>query len=412
MSHAVPARKLILYYSHTRQVSGGERVLLMMLQVLNRELYEPICACPFTGKGNLDELLRDQGVPVLEAPVLQARFTSNPLKLIAYLASFWSAIRAFRGTIAEVRPDLLHANSVRAGIVATLATLGTKTLVLWHIHDDLPPHPISKLVRQLAFRSARSRFVAVSHATARVFAGDLPFGFRLQVVHNAVDVARFPRKQIPPDRRALAFREEMGLRRGDFLAVSIGMINPRKGQLELVQAWLQAGENLRQAVAQRSAHLAIVGAPIFNDDHLYEQQIKQVEGLSESHFPVHFTGPRADVPAILRAADVLILNANVEPFGLVILEAMASGTAVIATQVGGIPELITDDTSGITIPSPDNGGTQALTHQLVRAYWSPGALAQLAQVAYTQVLPQFTIPVFAANLQALYTSLNLGDGAA
>ena len=124
---------------------------------------------------------------------------------------------------------------------------------------------------------------------------------------------------------------------------------------------------------------------------------------------MHFTGARSDIPAVLRAANVLVLNAKVEPFGLVLLEAMSSRTAVIASEVGGIPEIVSNDLTGILVPSPLLGNEQQLAHQLVRAYWSPGTLFQLADAAIADVLPQFTIPVFAANLEALYTSLNLSE---
>ena len=405
------SRKRILYYSHTRQVSGGERVLLTMLSVLDREQYEPLCACPFTGSGNLDEVLRAHGEQVLEAPALEARFTSNPLRLAQYVGSFVSAIRSFRKSIATVKPDLLHANSVRAGIVATLATTGTHTKVLWHIHDDLPAHPISTAIRHLAFRSRRSRFVAVSHATARVFAGGMPFGFRLQVLHNAVDTARFPRKISPLDPAAQAFRSELGIAGNDFLITSIGMINPRKGQLELVQVWADVQSNLAHLPASRKAHLAIVGAPLFNKDYLYEQRVHELARPLDTRNPLHFTGSRQDIPAILRASDLFVLNAAVEPFGLVLLEAIASGTPIVATDVGGIPEIVQGSLTADLVGWQSSQSYRA-TEQLAPALLGPIRDATranaMADRAYVEVLPQFTIPVFAANLQALYTSHNLG----
>ena len=345
--------------------------------------------------------------------MLDARFTSHPLRLAQYLGSFLGAIRSFRKTIATVKPDLLHANSVRAGIVATLATTGTRTMVLWHIHDDLPAHPISNAIRRLAFRSKRSRFVAVSHATARTFAGGLPFAYRLQVLHNFVDTARFPPKTMLLDVEAQAFRDELGLPPDAFLAVTVGMLNHRKGQLPLLDAWNLAQRNLAEfGSATSPAHLAIVGAPLFNNDHLYEQQLRAKTTALGLDATVHFTGARSDIPAVLRAANVLVLNAKVEPFGLVLLEAMSSRTAVIASEVGGIPEIVSNDLTGILVPSPLLGNEQQLAHQLVRAYWSPGTLFQLADAAIADVLPQFTIPVFAANLEALYTSLNLSETSA
>ena len=411
-SSTTEARTRILYYSHTRQVSGGERVLFTMLEVLDRNLYEPLVACPQQGPGDLDKQLRGRGFEPLAAPLLNARFTSNPINLLGYLASTISAIRTFRATILKAAPDLLHANSVRAGLIATLATLGTRTRILWHIHDDLPKHPITTRIRAIAFRSKRSQFVAVSKATAQAFMADKPFAPRMHVLYNSIDPCRFPRKQVSPpsrvprvaplrpgflesphlDPEAQAFRSSLDLTPQDFLAVTIGMINPRKGQLQLLDTWA--------TLNNPTAHLAIVGAPIFNDDHRYEAKViaRQRELKLDN---VRFTGPRKDIPAILRAADLLILNATVEPFGLVLLEAISSGTPVLATRVGGIPEIVDDRRTGLLV-TPNS---PALAERIAELIANPAYAAQLADRAHTEVLPRFTVELFRTNLHRLYTGL-------
>ena len=92
-----PAR--ILFFNHTRQSSGAERVLLNMLAVLDPGRYQATVACPTLGKGDLDQLIRDQGSKVLAAPVLDARFTSNPFTLLRHLASASGAIASLRRLI-------------------------------------------------------------------------------------------------------------------------------------------------------------------------------------------------------------------------------------------------------------------------------------------------------------------------
>jgi glycosyltransferase involved in cell wall biosynthesis len=394
----------ILFYNHTRQVSGGERVLLNMLAVVQEAAFEVSVACPAEGKGNLDELLRAAGVRVVPVPVLLARFTSNPVKLVQYLGSVIRAVRGFRRMVRSEQPDLLHANSVRAGIVATAATVGMPVPVLWHVQDDLPAHPISVAIRCFAWLSQRTQFVAVSKATAKTFCGRIPFGERSHVLYNAIDASRFPAKTVPLDGAARAFREELGLTPEDFLAVAVGMINPRKGVLELVEGFENVQWNLQEHGRPR-AHLAIVGAAIFNDDHLYEAKVQErakALGLSDT---VHFTGPRKDVPAVLRAANVLVHNASVEPFGLVVLEAMASGTPVIAAAVGGIPEIVQDGVNGELVPSPASGRAkddEVLPGRIYFAAASPGSLDGLAERALEETVPRFGLERFGEGLLRIY----------
>jgi glycosyltransferase involved in cell wall biosynthesis len=387
----------ILYYSHTRQVSGAERVLLNMLAVLDRGRYAPMVACPVEGPGNLDVLVNQASVQVLPVPAVQARFTTNPMKLASYLASVLRAIIAVRRTILQANPDLVHANSVRAGIVATLATCGTGTKILWHVQDDLPDHPISTLIRVIARVSRRTRFVAVSRHTAQVFQGSFRFPGRLSVLHNGVDLARFPWKTaLDRDSR---FRRALAIQPEDFLIVAVGMISPRKGLLELIDAFALAVGRLPP-----NTHLAMVGAPIFNRDDLYLERLQnriETLGLQER---IHLPGPSSDVAAVLRTADLLVLNARAEPFGLVLVEAAASGTPILATDVGGARDILFAEqvSCGFSTPPPQLSHPAALAERLIGIVDNPEARALMAERASARVASCFSLETFGHRLNTLY----------
>ena len=370
-----------------------------MLHMLDGTRYEAVAACPVEGGGNLDTLLREAGVPVAGVPALQARFTSNPMKLARYVGSAAGAVRALRGSIRAAAPDLIHANSVRAGLVATLATAGMRVKILWHVQDDLPRHAISAAIRRLAFRSKRTQLVAVSHATARAFCDDVDFGQRMRVLYNAIDAGRFPRKALPLDDEARAFRDEVGVAQGDFLFVAVGMINPRKQLPALVETFAVV------AAREPRAHLAIVGAAMFNDDHLHEQHLRERVVQLGLEGRVHLMGARKEVGAVLRGADVMVMNPAAEPFGLVILESMTSGTPVIATRVGGIPEIIEDGVTGVLVASPLEGNSAELAERMVMAMHEPERMAGMAERADATVLPRFTVEAFGAGLNALYDGI-------
>ena len=298
---------------------------------------------------------------------------------------------------------------MRAGLVATLATAGARTRILWHIHDDLPRHPISSTIRTLAHRSRRSSFVAVSEATAQAFAGTLDFGPRMHVLHNGIDTSRFPARTIPPDPAAQSIREELGLDASDFLVVTVGMINPRKGLLPLIDTFADVEDRLRR-LRRKPANLAIAGAPIFNKDHLYEAALHARAEELELTSHVHFLGPRRDVPAILRAADLFVLNSTAEPFCLILLECIAARTPILASRVGGVPELLEDGVSGRLVAPPTDRRVEdgdSLSSRLLESVTDPYSLVPLAEHAYRHVLPRFTLQAFAANLQALYTRMEL-----
>ena len=111
-------------------------------------------------------------------------------------------------------------------------------------------------------------------------------------------------------------------------------------------------------------------------------------------------GERDDVPALLQALDLLVVNSTVEPFGLVVIEAMASGTPVVAAVSGGIPELIEHGRTGWLFPQ---GNKQALTESISRLIESPSLRLRLA-VNATGQLNRYKAPDYLARLYSFYQS--------
>ena len=180
----------ILFYNHTGKASGAERLLLMILSRLDRGRFEPVVVCP--DEGSLAGMVSDLGVPRETVAGLEARFTWRFDYLLRYLKSFYRVISQVRRAIIRIKPDLIHANSVRSGLVATAATLGLGTRVVWHLHDLLPRHPLSSVIRAFAFLSRRTRMIAVSAAVADNFRGAIfPLRRRTRVILNAVDLDKF-----------------------------------------------------------------------------------------------------------------------------------------------------------------------------------------------------------------------------
>jgi glycosyltransferase involved in cell wall biosynthesis len=298
-------------------------------------------------------------------------------------------MRATRRQIALINPDFVHANTLRAGIVATIATLGTGRKIVWHVHDALPRHPLSSVIRLLACISSRTQVIAVSEATASRFRGSLAFHDRLRVIHNGIDLIRFPLKQpgVSP------LKEELGLSKTDFLACAVGQVCPRKGLRELIEAFASIQADVPYL------HIAIVGRPVFAHDEAYCNQLIAMTTAYGIEDRVHFSGERSDISALLQSADLLVLNSQEEPFGLVLVEAMSSGTPVLATRVGGIPEIVTDSESGWLVA---RGDTNALARKLFQLSTDRNSLESVAQFAREVVCPRFTIEAFLAKLHVFY----------
>ncbi len=384
----------IVYLNHTGFVSGAERVLLNMVRGLDRARYEPFVMCP--AEGNLTALIHAEDVVCTAIPSLTARFTWRPDRLLKAAFSLCRAVVAVRRQLLWLAPDLVHANTLRAGIIASLAAIGSGRIVIWHVHDILPRHPLSTAIRCFAWSLRRTQIIAVSHATASAFRGSLPFGNRIHVIHNGTNLDQFPLKSAGN----LEFRKEIGIPEEAFLVCAVGQICARKGLLELLDAFEQTGKSAPRM------HLAIAGKVVFvHEERYFESLLRAVAepGVSDR---VHFTGEVSDVSSLLQAADLLVLNSQQEPFGLVLVEAMACGTPVLATRVGGIPEIVKDGENGWLI---EKGDTVGLSKKLLELSRDRSLLEKIAQAAHHETCPQFSLERFQFRVHNLYAELFPGN---
>lgn len=382
----------IVFYNHTGQVSGAERVLLTLMTRLNANEFERVLVCP--AQGPLVEMATEAGISVQTVAHLNARFTWRPERYIDYCKSFYQVIADLRRKLVGLNPDLIHANSIRAGLVATAATLGLKMKVVWHLHDLLPRHPLSSVIRMVAASSKRSCMIAVSDAVGRNFCGRSRLLKRkVNVILNAIDL-----KQFSPDGIAREeIRTSLALAKNDFALGIVGQLTPRKGQLELLVAF----EKLLQKVPQ--ARLVIVGSALFNRDADYEQLLRDTAlrlGIADR---VMMLGARKDVAAIMRGLDLLIINSRREPFGLIACEGMACGTPVIATDRDGLAEIINHKKTGWLVPFGDQA---RLVDAMIFLAGRSDIRNELAAAARKDVAQRFALGRYMNEIEAFYSEIN------
>lgn len=379
----------ILFYNHTGQVSGAERVMLMILARLDRKSFDPLVLCP--APGPLQKKVVASGVRTKGLNSLEARFTWRVDRLAHYLKSFFRVVRELRQNVVSFSPDLIHANSIRAGLVATAATFDLGTPIVWHLHDLLPRHPLSTAIRIVAALSTRTRMIAVSDAVARNFCGRLArvMKKRVSVILNGIDLERFG----PGSIGRKAIRQGLGLNGATPVLGIVGQLTPRKGQLELLHAFARSLEEIPQAV------LLIVGAPLFNRDHEYEQQLQRASESLGIANRVLMLGARDDIAGIMQALDLLVINSSAEPFGLVALEAMACGTPVLAAATGGLAEIVDHDKNGWLV-APEN--EQMLVDAIACLGTQPTLRARLAEAGRQTVTSHFSADRYLQEIETFY----------
>jgi glycosyltransferase involved in cell wall biosynthesis len=384
----------VCYYNHTGKVSGAEKVLFSLLANLGPG-FETSLIAPKTAQ--VAAFCLKHGVRHLPVNELKARFTMNPLLLGRYVCSAFQGISQVRRLVRQVAPDVLHANSTRAGMVACLATMGSRTPVVWHVHDQFRKHPITSAIRLLLRSSRRNSVIAVSHATAQGVRGSSRnhIGGRppITVIHNGVDGALYAPR--PGD--VENFLQAEGLQDATFRVAMVGQITPRKGQLETIETFARLVHS-----DAPEAQLLIVGTPVFNNDELYLERLKDnVERLGVER-NVRFMGHRTDIPVILQSSHLLVSNSSSEPFSLVLLEACAGATPVLASAVDGVPELILDGVTGKLFPYGDADAMLTAMRQLNR---DRDYTRSLGIAARERTLRHFTQEEFVQQVRRFYVNL-------
>jgi L-malate glycosyltransferase len=369
----------ILYVSHTAVVSGAERSLLDLLGALP-ESVRPLLAAP---PGQLSDLAQARGIATTPITGTAGSLRVHPLHTPRALAEMAIAGWQVRRAAASHRADLVHANSIRAGLVLALARLGRTSRVV-HVRDCLPPSRMGDAALRLFARTA-TRVIANSNYTAASVRAAAPHA-DIDVVHNPVELARFDPQQI--DRSAARARLGEAGADGRLLLGVVAQLSPWKGQDTAIEALARlVGQGL-------DAHLLLVGAAKFvarstrfdNED--YVAGLRELVARIGLEGRVSWLGEREDVPELIRAMDVLLLPSWEEPFGRALIEAMALGVPVVATDVGGPMEIVEQGRQGYLVaPRRADDWAQAI-ERLAR---SPDEAAAMGRAGRERARALFTI---------------------
>ncbi len=378
----------VLYVNHTADVSGGEHSLLGLLRALP-EAVQPLVATP---PGRLASAVADLGVPTTAIAATAGSLRLHPLHTPRTVAELSVAAVQVRRAARRHHAELVHANSIRAGIAVGLGRPPGARVV--HVRDCLPAGALATATMRLIAATATT-VVANSHYTARSVRAAAPRA-RVEVVHNAVDLERWDPGRIDRERA----RARLGRAGGQELLLGVlAQLTPWKGQATAIEALRLVRED------GLDAHLLLIGSAKFVasatrfDNNAYVAGLRaQVAdaGLQER---VSFLGEREDVPELVRALDVLLLPSEEEPFGRALLEAMALGVPVLATNVGGPAEIVEDGREGYLLPPRE---PQAWAQAIRRLAASPELAAEIGLAGRRRVEREFTIDRHVASMLAVY----------
>ncbi|MBF0532332.1 MAG: lipopolysaccharide heptosyltransferase II [Candidatus Omnitrophica bacterium] len=300
------------------------------------------------------------------------------------LFTILAMIRRVRQIILSEKIDIVHARSRVPAWIAFFACRGTNAQFITTCHGYYKTPWFSQIM-------GWGKLVIVpSEAIGRYMVQEYKVpAHGIRKIPRSVDVERFA--AVAQER---VRREEKTQK--DFVVTIIGRITPLKGHIYFIRAMAKV---IRQMPYLK---VWIVGdAPA--DKQSYRRELEVLARQLGLNPAVEFLGSRADIPELLGKTDVLVFaSVTPESFGRVIIEAQAAGVPVVATNVGGVVDIIEADKTGLLVPSKDS---DAIAKAVLRLYHDRALGRQLTQAAQKKIREQYTIEHMAKRTLAVYQEL-------
>lgn len=353
-------KRTVLFFALAGSVYGGEKCLLGTLSALASDSsIDPIVVVP--AKGSLADELDQMGIRWVEHATSEARrYWETPILLLR--AALW---------LARLRPSLIYfnANTYWRPYEIVVAKIMDIPIVT---HHHVVPEAASPFYRYSSLTIANSRYVASKLENRKAVIMDNPV---------ALDV--FDRAKADP--------EAFGVGPGELSVFFVGQVKPIKG----IDAFLAAAEIVSERLP--NSRFVIVGdAP----DPAYRDQVRARVASRRS---VRWVGFQREIERAYATADVVVMPSSWdEPFGRIVIEAGAAGKPIIATRVGGVPEIVEDGVNGVLVPRDDPG---ALASAMMALLQDRDLRSRMGQLGRRQAEQRFAAPVIARQLEQLLTPL-------
>jgi glycosyltransferase involved in cell wall biosynthesis len=376
----------ILYINPTAKMSGAEFSLLSLLKGIDRERFRPVLLLP--EEGLFADRARELGI---ECHILPTMIRFGEGYSLSRLLRVLKSIRQIVKIIRRQQIQIVHANSPRAAYSGGLAARLAGVISLTHVRD-IDQSPFSQLTKSRILGFLSDKIITVSKATAdAILRVNLSLRIKTEVVYNGIHIGGIglqTKKEI---------RSRLGITPEVKLIGSVGIIHPAKGQDILIRA----AARIKSVFPQ--IKVLIIGEVFHPADAAYKKELEKLAaelGITEN---IVFTGFRNDVFDLIQALDIFVHPAVFQdPLPRTLLEAAAFAKTIVASKIGGIPEIIDNNISGVLI---EPGEVDGLADAVISLLQNPREAERLGLAAQKKIKCNFSVQQHIAAVTAIYQSL-------
>lgn len=367
----------VLYIIWSLGLGGAERVVINLAKGLDKTKFNPMVCC-LNDKGEFAVELEERGIPVI---ALNKRLGID----IAVIGKLISVIK--ERNIQIVHTHLWGAN-FWGRIAAKMA--GVPVIIATEHNVDTWKSWFNFALDRWLSRST-DKIIAVSNKVKEFYQSKGINPKKIAVIYNGVDIAKGEERRAKIDSRSsiLDYRKEFNIKNDETMLAIIGRLVEQKGHRYLFEA-------LNMLNGKYKVRLLVVGnGPLL-------QELQQRAMSYDLSAKIIFTGLRKDVPDLLKITDILVLPSLREGLPMVALEAMAVGKPIIATNVGGTPEVVLDGQTGILVPP---GNPTALADAIDRLIENRNLTKKLGENGSSRVKELFSVEKMTRETEQVYHQL-------
>ncbi len=372
----------ILFLDQSGKPGGAE---LCLLDIARK--YRDRCLVCLFAEGSFRNMLEAEQIPVkVLATPLQIQKDSNVLQGLYSIGQLMPLV--IKVTQLSRQYDLIYANTQKALVVGALASILSRRPLVYHLHDILSIEHFSRTNQRIAVTLANrcaSLVIANSQASQTAFITAGGQQKLTQVVYNGFNPSCY---QVARSQRDV-IRQTLGLTVEELLVGHFSRLAPWKGQHILIEALSHCAPSVR---------VILVGDALFGEQDYVQQLRQQVTDLGLEK-RVQFLGFRSDVADLMAACDLVAHTSTAaEPFGRVIIEAMLSGTPVVAASAGGAIELVAHGVTGWLVPPGDSLKLAMIIRQ---CYEQPDQVRMIVEQAQKLASQRFDLRIVDRQIQQL-----------
>ena len=361
-------------------IGGAEKLLLTLIKNINRAQFNVVVCCLDKG-GHVAERIRGEGFNVICLGVEKFRFT---YKIFIWLMKLLKSRNI----------DIVHTHLYQADFWGRLISLMVRVPIICRTeHGNVnsfknKPLPY-RAAKHLGINQMLDRLsdavIYTSEAQKKDFNDNGRSTDRAFVIWNGTDESRFC---VSKTREYI--RASNGFSSNDILIGVISRLTAHKGHRYLFEAMKKVNR------IYSNAKLLVIG---YGEE---EHNLRKLGSKLNIESNILFLMQRKDVPELMKAMDIYVQPSLLKPFGITIVEAMYSGLPVVATNVGGIPEVVIDGETGILIPTRDS---DAIKNALLKLIENPAMARSMGESGRDVALSKFSGQRYARDMEKLYVSL-------